>query len=130
MEIELIEDKKNVLLKRREVKFKVTYVGSTPSREDVRNKLSALLNSDKKLTILDYVKTDYGRHAAQGYAKVYENEESMKVEPAYKMRRNFEPRKKAEGGESAKPEATAQAPKEKAAEAPKEKKSEGRKEGA
>ena len=120
MEVEITEDKKNALLRRREVKFKATFVGSTPKREDVRSKLSAILNSDKKLTVLDYLKTEYGRHAASGYVKVYDSEEGMKVEPAYKMKRNFEGRKKAEGGEpAAEAPKAVEAPKEKAAEAPK-----------
>jgi len=98
MEIEIVGDENNVLLKRREVKFKVSYAGATPIMEDVRSKLVAILNSDKKLTVLDYVKSDYGRHSAQGYVKVYADAEAMKVEPAYKLKRNFEV-KKAEGGE-------------------------------
>lgn len=103
MEVKLIDDRNNALLKRREVKFSATYVGSTPSRQEVRSKLAAVLNSDKNLTVLDYLRSDYGKHVAQGYVKVYADAESMEVEPAYKLKRNFEV-KKAEGGE-AKPEA-------------------------
>ena len=53
MEVEVIEDKVNPLLKRREIRFKVSYQGSTPNRMDLRSKLTAVLNSDKELTVLD-----------------------------------------------------------------------------
>jgi len=99
MEVELVEEKNNVLLKRREVKFSVKYAGATPKREEVRNKLIALLDSDKKLTVLDYLKSDYGRQRAEGYVKVYVDAQAMKVEPSYKIKRNF-PEKKAEPAEA------------------------------
>ena len=133
MDVELIEDKKNVLLKRREVKFSVKYAGSTPSRDEVRKKLASVLSSDLKLTVLDYVKSDYGRHNAMGYAKVYDNAEGMTVEPSYRIKRNFEAKKKAEEGEAkeavpAPKDAAHEAVKEKAHE-PKEKAPEAVKEG-
>jgi len=128
MEIEITEQKNNALLKRKEIKFRMTFAGATPNREDVRSKLVAMLNSDKSLTVLDYFKCDYGRHSAQGYAKVYASAEAMKIEPEHKLKRNFEARKeeaKVEGTEQPKEKAEV---KKEAAEKPKEN-AEGKKEG-
>jgi small subunit ribosomal protein S24e len=110
MDVEVTEDRKNPLLGRREVKFKVSFQGQTPTRKDVRSKVVAVLNSDKELTILDKVAPDYGAQTAKGYVKVYADKEAMKIEPAYKMKRNFPPAK-AEG-EAATAPAEAAKPKE------------------
>jgi small subunit ribosomal protein S24e len=89
MEIEVTSDRKNPLLERREVRFKASYQGATPSRKDVRGKLVAVLNSDRELTILDKFESAYGSQTAEGYAKVYDSKDAMKIEPEHKVLRNF-----------------------------------------
>jgi small subunit ribosomal protein S24e len=89
MEIEILEDKKNPLLERREVKFNAAFNGATPSRKDVRAKLVAILSSDRELTVLDKFDTNYGSQTAKGYAKVYDSKDAMKVEAEHKVERNF-----------------------------------------
>ncbi|MCX6695821.1 MAG: 30S ribosomal protein S24e [Candidatus Altiarchaeota archaeon] len=105
MEINLVEDRKNVLLKRREVKFDVTFVGATPTLQEIRSKIVAMLDSDKKLTMLNPLKSEYGRKILHGYAKVYDDEAAMKVEAGYKIKRNFEVRKVEGAAEAAAPAA-------------------------
>jgi small subunit ribosomal protein S24e len=89
MEVEVLSDRKNPLLGRREVRFKASFQGMTPKRMDVRNKVIAVLNSDKELTVLDLMETDFGAQIAQGYVKIYDDKKAMKVEPRYKIYRNF-----------------------------------------
>jgi len=104
MDVEILNERENPLLERKEVKFRVKYPGlGVPNRQDVRSRLVALLNSNKDLTILDYLKPEYGRHAALGYVKVYENPNAMKIEDEYKTKRNFESKVSPEGGQK-KPE--------------------------
>ncbi|HHQ44700.1 MAG TPA: 30S ribosomal protein S24e [Candidatus Altiarchaeales archaeon] len=104
MEIEITQDKENPLLKRREVKFNLTYEGTTPAREEVKSKISAMLDSDPKLTVVDRIMPEYGKTSAKGYVKVYEDEESLAIEPDYMIERNKtkgEPKSEAkEGGGS------------------------------
>ncbi len=100
MNIEIQNDRKNPLLKRREVRFTVSYPAGTPDRAAVRKELVSNLSSKEKLTVLDYVKPHFGKHEAQGYVKVYDDDEALTVEPAYKIERNFAaPEKKEEASE-------------------------------
>ena len=88
MEIEIIEKKENPLLGRTEVKFKAAFMGATPSRGEVRKKLTAILNSNKELTVLDKFENAYGSTTALGYAKVYKDIKALKLEPEYLIKRN------------------------------------------
>lgn len=95
MEIEVISERENPLLERREVRFRVRYTGTgVPNRQEVRNKLIAVFDSNRELTVLDYMKPEYGRHSAVGYVKVYASAGTMKVESKHKVKRNFQPKEK------------------------------------
>ena len=89
MNIEIIEERDNPLLKRKEYDFIISFEGITPSRADVRKKLLSVLSSDSKLTILDSYSTEYGMNSAKGLVKVYFDAESMRVEPKHRLARNF-----------------------------------------
>lgn len=91
--IEILNEHENPLLNRREVEFNVLYEGGVPSLKDVRGKLLSVLNSNEKLTIVDGIKPKFGRNLAKGYVKVYLDENSMKVEPEYRLKKNFEEKK-------------------------------------
>lgn len=88
MDVEVLSDRRNPLLRRREVRFKVSFQGMTPKRLDVRSKVVAILNSDMELTVLDKLEPDFGAQIAQGYVKVYDDKNAMRVEPKYKIYRN------------------------------------------
>ncbi len=99
MDIKVLEEKKNPLLQRREVKFSVSHNLGTPSRDEIKAKIAAYLNSKPELVIIDHMKSEFGKRETKGYAKIYETEERMKsVETEHIVQRNAkkEP-KKAEG---------------------------------
>lgn len=99
MDIRILKDKKNELLNRRELDFAVKYEGPTPSRNDVRNKLAAMLNAPTDLLVIQRIKTEYGMQEGKGYAKLYEDADRMKaVELEHVLKRNPTP------GEEAKEE--------------------------
>jgi small subunit ribosomal protein S24e len=101
MDIKILKDKKNLLLNRRELDFIVRYEGSTPSRNDVKNKLAAMLNAPLELLIIQRIKTEYGMQEAKGYAKLYEDAARMKeVELEYVLKRNAVPGAETEGEEA------------------------------
>lgn len=101
MDIKVIKDKKNSLLNRRELDFVVKYEGSTPSRNDIRNKLAAMLNAPLDLLVIQRIKTEYGMQESKGYAKLYEDADRMKqVEQAYILKRNAVPGSETEGEEA------------------------------
>jgi small subunit ribosomal protein S24e len=101
MDIRIIKDKKNLLLNRRELDFIVKYEGSTPSRNDVKNKLAAMLNAPLALLVIQKIKTEFGMQEAKGYAKLYEDAARLKeVELAYVQKRNAIPGVETEGEEA------------------------------
>ena len=101
MDIKILKDKKNALLNRRELDFIVKYEGSTPSRNDIRNKLAAMLNAPLELLVIQRIKTEYGMQEGKGYAKLYEDATRMKeVELEYVLKRNATPGAETEGEEA------------------------------
>jgi small subunit ribosomal protein S24e len=98
MEITIAEDKRNELLKRREIFFRVTYEGPTPSRQQVLDKLTALLNLTANLTVIDSLTTRFGKTEVTGKARVYDTEDmKVQIERSYLLQRG----KKAEATEKA-----------------------------
>lgn len=77
MEIQIIKDKPNQLLKRREITLKVKD-RATPPRIEVKNKLAALVNSKPELIVIEHINTIFGKQEAIGEASVYENEGRLK----------------------------------------------------
>ncbi|HNR57532.1 MAG: 30S ribosomal protein S24e [Methanothrix sp.] len=89
MEIKVIEEKNNPMLKRREVKFVVSHDGPTPSRKSVIEKIAATMNSKVGLVMVDSLKSEFGKRETVGYAKIYDTEERAKeVERAHVIARN------------------------------------------
>jgi small subunit ribosomal protein S24e len=112
-DLKITGDRRNELLKRRELSFTLGYTGSTPSRSEVMGKVCAILSLDEKKVVLDAVKTRFGERRMEGSARVYDDEEMLKkTERPYLMGRG----KPKEAKEASLPEA----PKEPAKEAPKE----------
>jgi small subunit ribosomal protein S24e len=77
MELQIIKDKKNPLLKRREVSIKINNMG-TPSRIDVKNKLAAMANSKPELIVIEHLNTAFGKTELTGTVSIYESEERLK----------------------------------------------------
>jgi small subunit ribosomal protein S24e len=91
MDIKVISDKQNPLLKRREVQFQVehTQTGSTPPRLEVRKALASALKANMDLIIIKKFETKTGTNAAIGIANVYDSAEQLKlIEPEYVIKRN------------------------------------------
>ena len=92
MDINVTEDKNNALLNRREINFAVKFEGATPSRNDVKGKLVAMLNAPLDLTIIHKLDGEYGMQELAGYAKIYEDAARMKqVEGKHMIARNEAP---------------------------------------
>ncbi|MEM3700344.1 MAG: 30S ribosomal protein S24e [Candidatus Bathyarchaeia archaeon] len=92
MDIKIISDKKNPLLKRREVEFQVehTQMGSTPHRLEVRKALASALKANIDLVVIKKFETKTGTNTAIGMANVYDSAEQLKlIEPEYIIKRNF-----------------------------------------
>jgi small subunit ribosomal protein S24e len=89
LEIQVIEEKNNPNLNRREIVFKVIHDESTPSRKSVVERLAATMNSKSNLVFVDSMNTEFGKRETIGYAKIYETAERAKqVERVHIIERN------------------------------------------
>jgi small subunit ribosomal protein S24e len=99
MEIEIVSEKENPLLKRREVHFRVKHeqTGSTPPRLEVRNTIASALKVKMDFVFVKKFKTKTGKHIAVGLANVYDSiDQARLVEPEHIIKRNVSPEKPAE----------------------------------
>lgn len=89
MEIDIISEKENPMLHRRDVRFEVVHEDASPSRLSVRDSLAAKLNKDAGEVVVRTVDTKYGMRKSIGYAKVYDTpEQARDVEQEYMLDRN------------------------------------------
>ncbi|WAI00321.1 30S ribosomal protein S24e [Methanogenium organophilum] len=101
MDFEFARDEYNGLLKRRELEFLLTFEGATPSRRQILGKLCALQNVPEDRVVLDSIKTSFGKQELNGYARIYEDVETLKAtEPGYLVERSSAP-ETGEGAEEA-----------------------------
>jgi small subunit ribosomal protein S24e len=106
LDIQVIEEKSNPMLNRREVVFKVIHDEATPSRKSVVERLAATMNSKPGLVFVDSLRTEFGKRETVGYAKIYETAERAKqVERPHIVERNTFV-KAEEKAKEAKPEAS------------------------
>jgi len=90
VEIEIVEERDNPLLFRKEIKFVVRHEdGGTPRRSEVLKKLAAMLDVDKEVVLIHKMESEFGKRETRGYAKVYRSYEDLKdIEPDYLIERH------------------------------------------
>jgi small subunit ribosomal protein S24e len=96
MEIKIISEKENPLLKRKEVNFQVEHsqTGNTPPRLEVRKAVATALKKNADLVFVKKMETKTGTRTAVGLANVYDSVEQAKlIEPEYIIKRNVPPEK-------------------------------------
>ena len=98
LNIEITEEKKNPLIDRLELTFRVDHFGaSTPNRLDVKKKIAAMQGSDEKLTIIIHLGTRFGNSSTKGVAYIYENPEDLQFYVPFHIQvRNLEKDKRTE----------------------------------
>lgn len=101
MEIEIIEKKDNAILDRIDVRFIARHEGEkTPTRDQVKAAVAKAAGGKAELTVVDHLKSDFGRGSSVGYAKIYTDVEKARYhERDYVLKRNglFVEAKKEEG---------------------------------
>ena len=106
MQIKIISETYNPLLKRKEITFEMnhTQTGGTPSRFEVRKALAQIAKVDLDRVYIRKFETKTGTMTAVGTANIYDAVEQAKlVEPEYIILRNQPPEKpKEEEGEESK----------------------------
>ena len=89
--IENTEEKRNPLIDRIELTFRVDHFGaSSPNRLDVKKKIAALQSSDEKLTIVKKLDTHFGASYSIGKVYIYDNAKELQFfEPFHIKVRNL-----------------------------------------
>jgi small subunit ribosomal protein S24e len=110
LDIQIIEEKNNPLLNRREVVFRVNHESATPSRKSIVDRIAATMNSKEGLVIVDNLKTEFGKRETIGYAKIYETVERVnQVERPHIVERNTFVKPEEAKAEAAAPDAKKEA---------------------
>ncbi len=91
MEISIISRKENQLVEREELVFLVNHESQgTPSREEIKNKLVAILNVDTEKLFIKKIESEHGSTRSKGTARIYKSlERALLVEPNYIVKRNL-----------------------------------------
>jgi len=80
VEIKILEDRANPLMKRHELRFEVAHAtAATPTRDAVRGELSKLVKAPKDRVIIERMNARYGTAVTRGDAMVYESADALKV---------------------------------------------------
>lgn len=101
MKIKIASQEYNPLFKRKEVIFEVEHeeMGGTPSRFEVRKRLSSLLKEESGLVYVKRLETKTGTNIAVGEANIYSQvKQAHLIEPEYIIARNA-PEKSVKKGE-------------------------------
>jgi len=89
--IEILEEKKNPLIDRNEIKFRIDHFNeSTPNRLEIKKKIAALKNSNEKFTIIRKIQTHFGGAYDIGIVNIYEEAKELQFyEPFHIQVRNL-----------------------------------------
>lgn len=90
MKIEILNERENKPLARREIDFQIEHIGSiTPSRADVLAKLVAQFDADASRVVIKSLDTKFGIGITRGSARIYDDAEQMqRVELPHTIKRH------------------------------------------
>lgn len=90
MKVEIVQEKENKPLARREVNFRIEHIGdTTPSRADVHSKVVAHYDADPENVVISKIKTRFGVGITDGIARIYSDPDQMRrVELDYVLKRH------------------------------------------
>lgn len=96
MEIEIVSNKENALLGRRELELRVKHPSApTPRRMEVKESLAKMLGVSPDLIMIRKISTQHGRSYSTVWAHVYASRETLlKYEPKYLLEREKPKEKK------------------------------------
>lgn len=89
MDIIVNSENMNNLLNRKELVLFIKYKGSTPSKSEIRQKISALFNVNFDLVIIQKILSKFGKEEAECQAKIYFTKERLEeIEPKHILLKN------------------------------------------
>lgn len=96
--VEVLDEKKNELINRTELQFRIDHFGKgTPNRLEIKKKVAAMKNANEKLTIIRKLKTHFGSAYTVGNVNIYQDPKDLQFyEPFHIQVRNLDPEKRKE----------------------------------
>lgn len=80
MELEVLEERENTLLKRRDLKINIRHPqSSTPKKQDLIKELAARYSVPEQHVFVDYIFTKKGLQESTAKAKIYEEVPKIKI---------------------------------------------------
>ena len=80
MELKILEERPNPLLKRVEYRFEVDHTGApTPKRDDVRSELARLAKVPKERLLVEWLRAEFGAARSRGEAFAYQTKEALET---------------------------------------------------
>ncbi len=88
-DLEVLERRRNPLLHREEVLFRLRFDGSTPSRRQIREEVSRFLGVEEERVIVRKITQEYGMTEARALILVYDDPNKAKeIEPEHIIKRH------------------------------------------
>ena len=78
MNLEVIQDRKNPLLNRRELDIIIAYESGTPKRDEVREEISKKFGVEKDRIIIEKMESLFGANKAKAHVHIYDTAEHAK----------------------------------------------------
>ncbi|NPA22603.1 MAG: 30S ribosomal protein S24e [Candidatus Micrarchaeota archaeon] len=89
MNVEIISERDNPVLSRKEVLLLAKYEGATPSLTELRQKVVETLGVSPELMVIKKTEQNFGKREVKIWAYVYDNPDVLRrLEPIYVLKRN------------------------------------------
>lgn len=82
MKLEIIENKRNVLLERNEIKFRILQENVTPKESEVFKQIASAMNVKEDQIVIDTIHQEFGKLESTGSASVYDKPVKKKEKKA------------------------------------------------
>ena len=86
-DLEVVSEKANPLMGRKEITLSMKAGQATPSRKHVLDAISSKFGNAQDCIVIDKIEQQFGSRIVKVRAKIYEKPEAAKLEPAYKFAR-------------------------------------------
>ncbi|TXT56970.1 MAG: 30S ribosomal protein S24e [Candidatus Thorarchaeota archaeon] len=96
MKIDILQERENKPLARKEIDFAVEHLGgTTPSRAEIKSKLVAQFDADPETVVVKKLITRFGSGMSKGQACIYSSKDQMeRIELDYVRQRHIVKEKK------------------------------------
>lgn len=100
---QIISERVNLLLRRREIEFKVYHKGTgTPSKHSIREYFSSSFNVPLEQVYVYGIYTEFGCGVSRGIVHIYDTIDAANIVPIYIKIRNLKPEDRKKGTEELK----------------------------